>query len=390
MKKTTAKEQKSNVPNVIDVVAESNYSTISEEYNQAFRAWRNDETNEFAFQCRKRKNEAVYVEGKGYHISDPAAEERRAMLRINLVLGMGILCFLLVENLLPAVLMVVGQAIGFDISYGYSDNTVYGNETVVLIILMLKTLLSYLAPILVFRFTFHMPRRVAYHFKLDAPRELPASLAVMLVVFAVTNAWLLFSPVNFLSSTTLGEAYYTVSYMRPSYQIIYMIYELFVVCVLKELMLHGEILHVLRQFDDWHAVILTALLAVCASHSYTTILMELTFTIISGIAILRSGSLLPSICNRILYHLLLFSMFTPEIWPNRTLRTYRPLFLSCILLAGIVLCICSIRPSKKNPGLLSQKHYLSFRERVQTLLHLGPLMVIFCLCIALMVIEVVF
>ncbi|MGN1403778.1 MAG: type II CAAX prenyl endopeptidase Rce1 family protein [Ruminococcus sp.] len=390
MNKTDNRNSETQKPDTVDVVAESNYGTVSEEYNQLFRAWRNDATNEYAFRCRKREKEVVYVEGKGYHDVDPAVEERNTMLRINVVLGMAMLYYLLVENLLTAVLMGVAQLMGLDVGYCYSDGTVYGNQTAVLIILMLKTLLKYLVPILIFHFSFRMPCRMAYRVKPDAPREIPASIAVTLVVFAVTNIWLLFSSANLLSFSTLGDAYYTVSYMHPAYQAIYLIFELFMVSILKEVMFHGEMLHVLRQFGDWYAVILTAVLTACATHSHVTLLMELTMSIVTGIAVLRSGSLLPGILDQLIYHVLLFTFFYLEISPNRILHTYRPLLMFAVLLAGVILCLTAIRPTKKSPALLPQKHYLSSRERVQTLLHFGPLTIIFCLCVVLMVIEVVF
>lgn len=390
MKKTDRENAETQKLDTVDVVAESNYSTVSEEYNQLFRAWRNDETNEYAFHCRKREKEAVYVEGKGYHDTDPAVEERNTMLRINVVLGMAMLYYLLIENLLTAVLMVAAQLMGLDVGYCYSDGTVYGNQTAVLIILMLKTLLKYLVPILVFRFSFRLPRRVAYRLKPEEPREIPASLAVALVVFAVVNIWLMFSSANLLSFSTLGEAYYTVSYMRPVYQAIYLIFELLMVSILKEVMFHGEILHVLRQFGDWYAIFLTAMLAVCAAHSHVTVLMELCMSIVTGIAVLRSGSLLSGILNQIMCHILLFAFFFLEISSNRSLHTYRPLLMAAVLLTGVILCFTVIRPTEKSPALLSQKHYLSGRERIMTLLHFGPLTIIFCLCAFLMVIEVVF
>lgn len=370
MTKNPMKNLPASAPDTVDVVAESNYGTTSEAYNKAFRTWRSSEKNEYAFRCRKRTKEAVYVEGKGYHEPDPAAEERRAIMQINMVIGMALFAFLLIENLLTALLMGAAQLIGLDVGYCYSDGTVYGNQTAVLAILMLKTILKYLVPILIFRLTFRMPRRVAFHLKPDAPREFPATIAVTLIIFAVTNVWMLFSPINFLSNSTLGEAYYTVSYMRPSYQMVYLVFELLTVSICKELFLHGEVLHVLRQFGDWYAIILTAILAVCVSHSWTTILMELTFSIVSGIAVLRSGSLIPSIFCRMLYHVMLFGLFAMEIWPNQTLQAYRPLFLFLVLLVGILLCLLSIRPTRKSPALLTQKH-LPFHERTH-LYHHAP------------------
>lgn len=390
MKKTDGKNIQTQKPDTVDVVAESNYSTVSEEYNTSFRAWRNDETNEYAFHCRKREKEVVYVEGKGYHDIDPAVEERNTMLRINVVLGMAMLYYLLIENMLTAVLMGVAQLMGLDVGYCYSDGTVYGNQTAVLIILMLKTLLKYLVPILVFHFSFRMPRRVAYRLRPEEPREIPASLAVLLIMFAVVNIWLLFSSSNLLSFSTLGDAYYTVSYMRPAYQAIYLIFELLMVSILKEVMFHGEILHVLRQFGDWYAIFLTAMLAVCAAHSHVTMLMELSMSIVTGIAVLRSGSLLAGILDQLVCHILLFSFFYLEISPDGSLYSYRSLLMAAVLLTGLILCVTVIRPTEKSPALLPQKHFLTFRERLKTLLHFGPLTIIFCLCAILTLVEVMF
>lgn len=155
MTKNPMKNLPASAPDTVDVVAESNYGTTSEAYNKAFRipgaAARRTNMRSAA---RKRTKEAVYVEGKGYHEPDPAAEERRAIMQINMVIGMALFAFLLIENLLTALLMGAAQVIGLDVGYCYSDGTVYGNQTAVLAILMLKTILKYLVPILIFRLTF--------------------------------------------------------------------------------------------------------------------------------------------------------------------------------------------------------------------------------------------
>ena len=46
------------VSDTVDVIADSNYSNVSEAYNHAFRAWRNKEDNPYAFRCKKQKKEA--------------------------------------------------------------------------------------------------------------------------------------------------------------------------------------------------------------------------------------------------------------------------------------------------------------------------------------------
>lgn len=178
--------------------------------------------------------------------------------------------------------------------------------------------------------------------------------------------------------------------MRRSYQIVYLVFEVLAISICKELLLHGDMLHVLRQFGDWDAVILTAVVAVCLSHSCTTILMELTFSLVSGVAVLRSGSVVPAIFCRLLYHVMLFGLFAMEIWQSSFWQTYCLLFLFLVLIAGILLCLLSIRPTRKNPALLTQKHYLTLRERLYTVMHVGPLSIVLILCVILMVIEVIF
>ena len=116
------------VSDTVDVIADSNYSNVSEAYNHAFRAWRNKEDNPYAFRCKKQKKEAVYIEGKGFHEPDPAAEERRSLIQITMVIGMAIFAYLLIENLLTAILMGVAQIAGMDVGYCYSDGTVYGSS----------------------------------------------------------------------------------------------------------------------------------------------------------------------------------------------------------------------------------------------------------------------
>ena len=170
----------------------------------------------------------------------------------------------------------------------------------------------------------------------------------------------------------------------------HLVFEVLAISICKELLLHGDMLHVLRQFGDWDAVILTAVVAVCLSHSCTTILMELTFSLVSGVAVLRSGSVVPAIFCRLLYHVMLFGLFAMEIWQSSFWQSYCLLFLFLVLIAGILLCLLSIRPTRKNPALLTQKHYLTLRERLYTVMHVGPLSIVLILCVILMVIEVIF
>lgn len=374
----------------VDVVADANYGTVSETYNLAFRKWRSDPQNDYAFQCQRDGKQAIYVEGKGYHLPDPAAEERSAMLRVNVVLGFAMLCYLLLENLSIYVLILAVKLFGLDVSYNHSDGALYGPEVAVLVILILQAIVKYLVPLLIFRKMFHMPRCVAFRIKPYVKREIPITISIALIVFAITNLWTLFTPVNVLSFSTLGAAYYAVSYMSPPCQIIYLIAEVVIVSVMSELMLHGEILHVLRQFGDWYAVLMTALLAVCVSHSYVTVMMEFTFAIVTGISVLRSGSLLSSIFSRVLYHVLLFAFFWLRIVPNIALSEHTFLLMLSLLLLGFLGCAAFMRTKKNDPALLTQKHYLTPRERMRTLIQTGPLSIIFGLCIALMLIEVIF
>ena len=362
----------------VDVVEDFDYSNHSDSYNRAFKAWRKDEKNDYVFRC-KQGTEVVYVEGKGYSASDPAAEERSAMVRINVVIGVAMLCYLLIENLLSVVLMGVFHLIGIDVNYTYSDNTLYGNQTAVLLILMAESLLKYLVPILIFHHFFRMPRSVSAQLRPYVPAEMLSSFFITIAAFSVSNIWLLFSSVNIISYSALGNAYYAVSYMSPAYQMIYMLYELLIVTALTEIMIHDEV------FGDWYAVAVTSMLAVCAAHSPVTVLMEFVVSVIAGCAVLRSGSLLSAIFNRIACRVILLVLFLMEIQPS-----HRPWFLVGLLMVGLAGMVLFTNPARKRCGLVTQKHYLSPRQRLAVLQRSGPLAITFGLCLVLMVIEVVF
>ena len=215
-----------------------------------------------------------------------------------------------------------------------------------------------------------------------------SSFFITIAAFSVSNIWLLFSSVNIISYSALGNAYYAVSYMSPAYQMIYMLYELLIVTALTEIMLHGEVFHVLRQFGDWYAVAVTSMLAVCAAHSPVTVLMEFVVSVIAGCAVLRSGSLLSAIFNRIACRVILLVLFLMEIQPSHRMYIYRPWFLVGLLVVGLVGMVLFTNPARKRCGLVTQKHYLSPRQRLAVLQRSGPLAITFGLCLVLMVIEV--
>ncbi len=388
MRKAFPSKQESGKRYDIDVVADSDYSTVSKAYSRAFRMWRNREDNNYAFRCRRAANENIYIEGVGYQSPDPAVEERRTMQRVHMVIGIAILLYLMLESLSGYLLVAGANLLGMEIDYSYSNNAMYGPELPVLIILMFQTFLKYLIPVLIFRKMFRLPRRVAYHLKPDNPHELPVSTCLTLALFVIVNIWMLFSSNNPLAHNTIGTAYYAVSYMQAPYGMIYLIYKLVVVSIMSELLIHGEVLHVLRQFGDWYAILMTALLNACLNHSFITLPMDLTFAVVAGIAVLRSGSLLPAILNRMLCHLLMFGFFW--IRSKAASMNIQMLLMLAILTIGILGSLLFIRPRRTNPALLNQKHYLSPRERLRVIWNPGPLSVLFILCLVTMVIEVIF
>lgn len=98
----------------------------------------------------------------------------------------------------------------------------------------------------------------------------------------------------------------------------------------------------------------------------------------------------PVLFCRVLYHVICRTVQPWKDLAEPDAPGIPPLFLFLVLLVGILLCLLSIRPTRKSPALLTQKHYLSMKERIYTTMHLGPLSVVFFLCIVLMVIEVIF
>ena len=102
------------------------------------------------------------------------------------------------------------------------------------------------------------------------------------------------------------------------------------------------------------------------------------------------GSLLSAIFNRIACRVILLVLFLMEIQPSHRMYIYRPWFLVGLLMVGLEGMVLFTNPARKRCGLVTQKHYLSPRQRLVVLQRSGPLAITFGLCLVLMVIEVVF
>lgn len=373
----------------VDVVGNANPVGITHDYNEAWKAWRRKENNPYAFQCVFHKGENTYIHGSGFHDPNPALEERRSSIRINIVIGMTILIFLLIENFFTLFVLAILHIFGANIGYNYSDHTIYGSQNFVLGLLIVQQLIQYLVPLLCLKIIFRLPNRVAAHMKIDNPRELPSFFGQLLMFFAIANFWLIFTSNKILNISTLGAAYNSISYMGIGHRIIYILFMLIVSSTMTEFLLHGQMFHVLRQYGDWYAIIFTAVMGACISHSLYTILLEFAIAILTGTIVFKSGSILPAIIGRMLYLLLTFIYYIITVEVGLPNNRFLQIIIMAFFFLGFFIFIIITNKYKSRP-LVKQTHYLPLKDRFFTLFRFGPLLTVFILSLVLMAIEVVF
>ena|GEM_PF-700721 len=349
---------------IINVVEDFNYDTQTEEYNVEYKKWRNNKDNPYTFNYVKNIKEKTFIDGKGFIYEDPKSVEKITLSKISFTTGISLLVYFFIDGIGGELAVWILNMFNIKISSALFSSELMGNEWAVLAVNVFISLLKYIIPTLLLKRAFRMPFAISLTTKITDKYEMLGGVSIAMIVMTLTSLVISSSPLEFTSRTF----FLSNQILYDNYNIlaifIYYTFEIIIVSVLIELFLHGSLFHVLRQFGDIFALISTTAISIIIIHNYAQCIPFALMTLISGIFILRSGSIITGFLVRIIFNIYFFSIMMINNNLNTNLSLTKSYFMSIFFLAGVLGCTVFYRKHSRKTKLVNNSTYLTFYEKL--------------------------
>lgn len=384
-------EVKAEEKEVVNVVDEFDYSTQNETYNERFRSWRKNKNNPYGFRFRKNNRETVFIDGRGFVNNSREAMEQELMTRIFYVIGIAVLMWVVIENVLGKFGISALGVLGVNINTDFFSSVVYGGGAEIVAALIFVSLMKLLIPAYYIHKKLALPGRVEFMSRMNDPVELIGAIGLSLLVCSAVCL-----PEAYSSDTHEIYAYFSSLYADVAVWdqtefIIYTLFDLAVVSVLMEMFFHGAMFAALRQFGDPFALLMTALTAALLTQDISEMPAVLLISLTAGYGMLRSGSLFTAIFVQIVYKMYLLALAILEVDTSDNMVLTRNLFMLAAAVTGAI-CLLIVILSKKRRGKLKLAIYRSETNSAQrffTAVKTFPYSVVMGLCLLYAIVRAV-
>ncbi|MBQ2264475.1 MAG: CPBP family intramembrane metalloprotease [Oscillospiraceae bacterium] len=376
--------QELNSERVIDVVEDFACPQQTECYHEAFRKWRRREKNRYAFRCKKHPKEAAFSESKAVSKETPAQIEQGVLGRLGYLIGCLMILYLVVENVLDKVIVLVLNLMGLHVSISFWDSGFFGDELGVFLSVMLVNCLKYLLPALLFQLILRFPLRVGVPMRIAKAEPLLFGAVLTMLLSAGLGMF-------FVSSSQELEKYKLIcnaADMADNRMVLYMLFTIFALPIMMELLLHGALFQALRQFGDAFASLAVTLVAACLMHNPLDSLRSAIITLTISYFVLRSGSFLTAIVLHIVHEIYMFALFYIETFGSvYSLQWWLTILLPCVV--GLITGVYILWHRKPSEEADPYNHtFLRLPDKITAFFSSFPMLSVIIVSIVLAVISV--
>lgn len=360
----------------------------SAEYNRAYREWRSEERNPFVFAGKRSRNLHTYVDGVGTHKEMSENQERSALKSVCRIITAAVFIYAIAENVLIIPVILLLKGLGMDIGYSFHESSACGDQYAVLIAFVFEGLMKFVFPLLFMRKILKMPFKVAYPFKIGNSWAVFAAITAALIGFALTTLIRIYLPLNIFTVNDINMTYKISFSMNTGCKTAFLIFELLLVPIMKELLYHGALFQALRQFGVSFAVIMMAVIVTAEMHNPFSALIIFTTIVIAGYGIWQSGSIITGIIVHIVVRSLSFMTFWWKDFPD--ISGIPAELIATLLIFIIGLISCFILSFSKNKMLVMKDYetFISVKGKIRYSALETSLLMVWVLCGILMLIEV--
>ncbi|MDE5946421.1 MAG: CPBP family intramembrane metalloprotease [Oscillospiraceae bacterium] len=371
-----------------DLTEDFDYSGQSEEYIRIYKQWRKNPDNPYTYNYIKNKHEITFTDNEGFVNNSPEKKEYEVLGKILYAFGIVLIIYLFTEYVISKFLVEVLDYLGLNIHNSFMNYSMYGGKTEVMIVMITITLLKFCIPILILKKAFKMPFKASCPYKLQNPKDLFLCISLSLLVSVLTSISRAYSNTTRDFFSFFHENNDEIFFMNQSELIIYMFFDIIIVSVITEILFRGAIFQALRQFGDFYAVIISALFSAFMTHNIASFPASFAVSVISGISILRSGTMFTAFSVAITNKIYLFMLSIIELsYSNMWFK--RSTFMSlCFLISIIISSVIWNTTDKKTVLKKNFYTFLSTKQKIMTVFNSIPSLTVIFLCIIIMISDI--
>ncbi|MBP7185550.1 MAG: CPBP family intramembrane metalloprotease [Ruminococcus sp.] len=375
---------------LIDVVEEYDYDTQYEQYNRYYKNWRKNKQNPFAFNFEMNRKESVYIEGKGFKVPSLLDAESEVIGHIMHVVGIAMLMWIFIDNIIGKAAIQILDHFGIDIHANFLSDGVHGSPKEIVTFFIAVSFLKVLVPTIYMKKMFKVPKEVRFMNVMNHPSDLIRAIATSLAVSVITTLPNIYNGTNsqlYNYFTTLDT---DISVWGQTEFVAYTIYDIIILSIITEMFFHSAVFAPLRQFGDFFAIGVTAVVAGLLAQDAAEVPAAILITIVAGSGMIRSGSIYTAFFVRIVYKMYRLAIVIIETDTSSNMYLDRNLFMLVLfsLAIGTVLFIRLMSGKRE----CYSKYYSEIPEtkRIRAAVKAYPFPVVACLCILAIVLKQVF
>jgi hypothetical protein len=370
---------------IIDVVENFQCPNQTPAYRKAFQSWRRRPDNKYAFCFTKNPKETSFSDNHNAVSETPSQAEFAVLTRLGYLIGIALLIFLFAENVLGSILAYLLRAAGLRIETVLWDSSFYGDETLAFWFPVVIRFLKYFLPLLILRLALRLPFRVSVPIHIQQPRELVLGISAIMLLSAGLGTFSIPQSADLEKYRQLSDAV-----GEPDHRmILYIIITVFLIPLISELMLHGSLFQVLRQFGDTFAIIVTTVLGAMLTHDLRDALRVGIVALLISVYLVRTGSFLTAVLMHIVHEIYMFALFYVATFGTvYSLQWWVTVMLPAIV--GLFAGICMLLQKQKKPKTEkppANETYLSTWDKLTAFFTSVPMILLCIVCVLLTVIT---
>ncbi|MBR3631142.1 MAG: CPBP family intramembrane metalloprotease [Oscillospiraceae bacterium] len=369
---------------MIDVVEAFSCPHQTEGYMKSYREWRRRKHNRYAFCFTKNPKEAAFSENQSVVNGTPLHAEQNTLQRIGLLYGYLLVGSLVIENLVDKLLVWLMGAFGLHIELMiWGDSRLYGDEHLVFWTAFMIHLLKYLVPAIAALIILRMPAQVSFPLHITGPLYLLTGMLLVMLMSVGMGMFL-------VSRSAEMEKYRLIDSAVSASDRNTMLYVLLTVLILPvafELLLHGCMFQLLRQFGDLFAILATTILGALLTHNLQDALRIGLLTLTISYFMIQSGSFLTAIVLHVVHEIYMFALYSIETFGVIYSWTWWAMILLPVVLglaAGVYLLV---RRFRRRTEKVFSPTYLGLYDQCSAFFISVPMMMMAVVSVLLMIVT---
>jgi hypothetical protein len=347
------------------------------QYDNEMKKWKANKKNKYALNDGNNKKERTFIEGKGFVDESPIKSEKSVLSKLSFVIGICLLIYFTTDWLGSNVIADIMKFFGVNIYSSFFSDQFMGNEWAILAVNIVTSVIKYSIPIVVMWCMFKLPRRLVMPIKTGHSSEVIGGIAFALMVAVVFSTINWFFPiVNSINFT--AQSYWTDGNIITEHEtfitsFIYTMFDIFIVSIFIEILIHGIIMTVLRQFGNIFAIIFTTVISVMMLGSFPACFSYGFLTLLTGIFFIRSGSILTGVAIRIAYELYFFCMMLIHNGDSPNVNILTAYYMCIILVMACLICVIYTARRNRNLIVVNSNTVMSSKEKTGVFMSTIPM-----------------